>query len=403
MKNILQVYKLQLWIIIWVFSYLFIFLNIYYYLNQLESKYFKSIVNEEKHFFISSETNYEELLKQLKDSFDIPNNVFFNTYAKQKNLSRFKSGTYKLEIGYSLDDIINLIRSRESMEHKGVWFTFSASDNFTLLASDFYENFINTLDSTSLVSAIYNYDYSNHGIDVQSDSNFVKAFFLPDSYRLNTNCTQEDFIKRMLKEYNKYWDESKKNKAQIVGLTNFEVSVLASIVYKEASHEFEYDTIASLYLNRLSQGIKLQADPTVNYAFKERYGFDKNLNRVYDKHTLIESDYNTYVNKGLPPSPICVPSKQSIEAVLKNVNHNYLYMCAKVEIDEVNNYIIFDKTHLFEEQYKYHKKNANKYQSALNKIEKDNSREKKGKERKYKVCYNHYYHTDLDCLTKKEK
>jgi len=402
MKSISQTYKSKLWIMIWALSYLFIFLNIYYYLNQLESKYFKSIIiNKEKQFFISNETNYEDLLKQLKDSFDIPNNIFFNTYAKQKNLSRFKPGTYSLKVGSSLDDIINLIRSRESVEHNGIWFTFSASDNFTLLASNFHKDFINTLDSTSLVSAIYNYDYNNN--DIQTDSNFVKAFFLPDSYKLNPDCTQEDFIKKMLKEYNKYWDEDKKNKAHRVGLTNFEVSVLASIVYKEASHEFEYDTIASLYLNRLSQEMKLQADPTVNYAFKEKYGFDKSLDRVYNKHTLIESDYNTYVYKGLPPSPICIPSKQSIEAVLKAVNHNYLYMCANVEIDESNNHILFDKTHLFEEQYKYHKKNANKYQSALNKIEKDDLREEKGKERKYKVCYHHYYHTDLDCLIDKEK
>ena len=65
-------------------------------------------------------------------------------------------------------------------------------------------------------------------------------------------------------------------------------------------------------------------------------------------------------------------------------------MCAQVEIDEVNRYIIFNKTHLFEEKYKDHNKNAKKYQSALDKIEKDNVREKKGKDRRYKVCYNHY-------------
>ena len=104
--------------------------------------------------------------------------------------------------------------------------------------------------------------------------------------------------------------------------------------------------------------MKLEADPTVNYAFQQKNGFDTTLNRVYKKHFKIDSKYNTYKYKGLPPAPICIPSKQAIEAVLNAQKHEYLFMCAKVEIDEFNKYIYFPGLHSFSKSYKNHKKYA---------------------------------------------
>ena len=109
-----------------------------------------------------------------------------------------------------------------------------------------------------------------------------------------------------------------------INLDPIEVTILASIDYKEANYESEYKTIAGLYLNRLNKGMKLQADPTVNYAFKDKYGFDTTLTRVYNKHLKINSKYNTYIHKGLPPAPICIPSIQAIDAVLGAKKHDYL-------------------------------------------------------------------------------
>ena len=92
----------------------------------------------------------------------------------------------------------------------------------------------------------------------------------------------------------------------------------------------------------------------------------------------IDSKYNTYKYKGLPPAPICIPSKQAIEAVLNAQKHEYLFMCAKVEIDEFNKYIYFPGLHSFSKSYKNHKKYAKDYHYALNKI-RDN--------KIYKICY----------------
>tara|TARA_B100001029_G_C15057401_1_gene455506 strand:- start:539 stop:1741 length:1203 start_codon:yes stop_codon:yes gene_type:complete len=400
MKIIFKTYKSQLWIFIWIVSFFFIFLNLSNYFNHLNAQYFKSIIYEDKEFYISKKTDYNTLLQSLKDSFDIADNVFFKTYAKKKNLSRFIPGVYKLEKGYSLNDIINVIRSRDVADIK---ITFNASDNFELLSSNFIKNSPNSIDSKQdFIFSIYNYDYSNY-IDLSIDSNLVKTLFLPDSYMLRPNCTKEDFIDRMLQEYDRFWSKERLDKANNINLSPIEISILASIVYKETTHEFEYDTIAALYLNRLKNKIPLGSCATANYAFQQIHGFDTTLTRVYQKHTKISSTYNTYIHNGLPPAPICIPSKQTIESVLNAIDHDYMFMCAKAEIDEFNKHILFSGTHIFSSNGYNHEKNAKIYRSALDKIQKDNKRENKGKSRKYKVCYNHYYHTNLDCLNNKEE
>ena len=114
--------------------------------------------------------------------------------------------------------------------------------------------------------------------------------------------------------------------AEAIGLTPVEVSVLASIVDEEASKADEKPRIAGLYLNRLRLGIPLQADPTVKFAVN-----DFTLRRILNKHLEVDSPYNTYNFKGLPPGPICCPSRSGLEAVLNAEKHDYLYMVAKYD------------------------------------------------------------------------
>jgi UPF0755 protein len=127
---------------------------------------------------------------------------------------------------------------------------------------------------------------------------------------------------------------------------------LASIVKGEALHNDEMPTIAGLYLNRLERGILLQADPTVIFAAQ-----DFTIRRVLNKHLRISSPYNTYLNRGLPPGPITLPSIASIDAVLNFQKHDYIYMCAK---DDFSGYHNFAKT------MSEHLVNARKFQKALN-------------------------------------
>jgi UPF0755 protein len=132
--------------------------------------------------------------------------------------------------------------------------------------------------------------------------------------------------------------------------------VLASIVQKETSKLDEQPIVAGLYLNRLRKGMKLQSDPTVIYALKEKSGFDVSIKRVLNKDLKIDSPYNTYKYKGLPPNPICIPEMSSLLSVLNSKTHDYIYMCAKSD---------FSGYHNFTKSWTVHKINAKRFQNAL--------------------------------------
>jgi UPF0755 protein len=148
--------------------------------------------------------------------------------------------------------------------------------------------------------------------------------FIPNTYEFYWTASPEDFCKRMLKEYNRFWTEERKAKAASIGLTPEQVYTLASIVEKETNYNAEKQRMAGVYLNRLRDGIPLQADPTIVFALG-----DFELRRVMYGHLQIDSPYNTYKNLGLPPGPIFMPGLPSIDAVLNREVHDYIYFCAR--------------------------------------------------------------------------
>ena len=171
---------------------------------------------------------------------------------------------------------------------------------------------------------------------------------LPDTYEFYWTVTPEQFMQRMEKEYNAFWDlkdlkDLKKTK---------DVIILASIVEEESNNNAEKPLIASVYINRLKKGIPLQADPTVKYAVG-----DFTLRRILNKHLAVESPFNTYLHTGLPPAPICLPSKTTIKAVLNAPQTNYLYFCASEQMDG---------THRFAATLAEHNRNAAAFHHALN-------------------------------------
>lgn len=184
------------------------------------------------------------------------------------------------------------------------------------------------------------------------DTNSVYAMFIPNSYEIYWNTSAEKFISRMNDEYQKFWNDDRKAKAKNIGLSPIQVSIMASIVDAEALHDKEMPAIAGLYMNRYNKGMRLEADPTVIYANN-----DFNIRRVLNKHLRKVSPYNTYLNKGLPPGPIAMPSIKAIDAVLDYSKHDYIYMCAKED---------FSGYHAFASSLQQHLVNARKFQKALN-------------------------------------
>ena len=186
----------------------------------------------------------------------------------------------------------------------------------------------------------------------------VIAMFIPNSYEFYWNTSAEKFRDKMLKEYKKFWTLERLTKAKRLGLTPVQVITLASIVHKETVKKSERPVVAKVYLNRLEQGMLLQADPTVIYAVKSRDNdFDQVIKRVLYADLTILSPYNTYVNLGLPPGPIAMPDIDAIDAVLSPDDNDYIYFCASVEKFGY---------HEFASTYAQHQVNAKKYADWLN-------------------------------------
>lgn len=186
----------------------------------------------------------------------------------------------------------------------------------------------------------------------------VISMFIPNSYEFYWNVSAEKFRDKMLKEYKKFWTLERLIKAKKLGLSPVEVMTLASIVHKETVKKDERPKVARVYLNRLAQGMPLQADPTVIYAVKLRSNdFDQIIKRVLYADLSIRSPYNTYVNTGLPPGPIAMPDITAIDAVLAPDTNNYIYFCASVERFGY---------HEFAATYEEHQVNAKKYANWLN-------------------------------------
>jgi UPF0755 protein len=182
------------------------------------------------------------------------------------------------------------------------------------------------------------------------DTNTVMAMVYPNTYTYFWNASLHTIFDKFYTEYKKVWTDNRRDEAHKLGLTPTQAYTLASIVEEETNKLSEKDTIASVYLNRLNKGMRLQADPTVKFALK-----DFTLKRIYEKHTQVESPYNTYRNTGLPPGPICTPSLQTLDAVLQPAQTNYLYFVAASD---------FSGHHLFTSTYGEHLKVAKEFHTA---------------------------------------
>lgn len=179
----------------------------------------------------------------------------------------------------------------------------------------------------------------------------VTSIFLPDTYQFLWDIEPAKLLEHMNKYSDKFWNDERKEKAKKLGLSPVEVVTLASIVEGETAKADEKGKVARLYLNRLEKHIKLQADPTVKFALGNFA-----LRRITFADTSTPSPWNTYYVEGLPPGPICLPEKASIDAVLDAPHHDYIYMCAKED---------FSGYHNFATTFAEHEAFAAKYHQAL--------------------------------------
>tara|TARA_R110002074_G_scaffold161480_4_gene319381 strand:+ start:53511 stop:54554 length:1044 start_codon:yes stop_codon:yes gene_type:complete len=304
--------------------------------------------SDEEFVFIptdASESDLEKVLSPLLNDFDA-----FKSAANRKGyLSHIKAGRYKLTKDMNNNEIVNSLRSG----NLPVNVSFNNQENVNDLAGRIAIQI--EADSSSLVAAFKDTEFlKSNGFN---EDNLISPY-IPNSYEFFWNTSATAFRDRMLKEYNRFWNDARIEKAKTLGLKPNEVIALASIVHKETAKVDERPTVAGVYLNRLKKGMLLQADPTVIYAIKKETGnFDTIIKRVLYKDLEMDSPYNTYKYAGLPPGPIAMPDITAIDAVLNPKKHNYYYFVANVEKFGY---------HMFAENLTQHNRNKEQYIRWIN-------------------------------------
>lgn len=272
--------------------------------------------------FIPTKTNKADFIEIMKPL--VKDVSTLSKVADQKQYSNnIKPGRYRLEKDMTNLEIINVLRS----QNLPVSVKFNNQERIENLAGHIAKQI--EADSVALVEAMLNPKFlEGNGFD---ESNAL-AMYIPNTYEFYWNTSAEQFRDRMLREYNAFWTDKRKEAAEAIGLTQTEVISLAAIVQKETVKIDERPRVAGVYLNRIAKGMLLQADPTVIYAVKHsEQDFNQQIKRVLFKHLEVDSPYNTYMYPGVPGGVIAMPDISAIDAVLYPENHDYYYFVADVE------------------------------------------------------------------------
>jgi len=307
-----------------------------------------SFNNDVAYLYIPTDATYDEVRSQLEPLLiDI---VKFDALAKQKKyISNIKAGKYAIKKGMNNNDIINSIRSNNIP----IKLSFNNQETLNSLAGRIAVQI--EADSLSLLTSISSKDFlKENGFILET----ALGMYIPNSYEFFWNTSADQFRDRMLKEYHRFWNSSRMEKAKALNLSPEQVTTLASIVQKESAKVEERPRIAGVYVNRLKAKMPLQADPTVIYAIKKQSGdFSQTIKRVLYKDLELDSPYNTYKYAGLPPGLITMPDISSIDAVLNYENHEYYYF-----VVDVNNF----GYHKFSKTLSQHNRNRQEYVRWIN-------------------------------------
>ena len=302
---------------------------------------------ENKYFYIKTGSVYADVKNELKNRGIISGTFFFDKIAKQVKYDKnIKAGKYEIKNGMSL---INLVRMLKGGRQSPVRFVINKIRTKEDLAGKIGEQF--EVDSAEVINFITNNDSL---VKYHVDSNTMMTIIIPNSYLFWWNSSLKNIITRFADQKEKFWNGKRSQKAAALNLTPDQVYTIASIVEEETVKEEDKGPIASVYMNRIKKGMKLEADPTVKYAMR-----DFGLKRILHGHLQYPSLYNTYQHLGLPPGPIATPSINTIDAVLDAPKTDYIFFVAKPDFNGYSN---------FASTYQEHLVFAKAYQHALDSL-----------------------------------
>lgn len=308
----------------------------------------KSCVKENIEFYLPSGSTYGALTDTLA-AHGVERRGVVNLVAQLKKLPQsVKGGHYEFRSGTSPMALVNALRAGAQKPIRVTFNNIRTIEQLAgRLATQIEADSLTLLAHLSAPSTAQKYGFTKE--------EFI-GMFIPNTYEMWWNTSPEALTDRMAGEYEKFWTSERKGKLTRTRLSQKEVMNLAAIVYEETKVVSEMPKIAGVYINRLRRGMPLQACPTAKYAVG-----DFTLTRILYKHTQVDSPYNTYKHRGLPPGPICMPSIAAIDAVLGYADHKYLYFCAKEDLSGRHN---------FASTLTEHNRNSRRYNEALKRMKK---------------------------------
>lgn len=316
-------------------------------------KYYKLILKtnidigdiEQTYFYIPTGSSFDDV-KNLLVSRDILIDEYSFEWLSEKKgyTTAIKPGRYLLHNHITNNTLINLLRSGKQKPLKLTFNNIRLREQLAGRVGKLLET-----DSASLCEFLDNAEFLDKKYSLTTEE--IMCVFIPNTYEFYWNTSAEEFIERMHKEYNKFWNKARVQKANGMSLDPVRVTILASIIDQETKKLDEIPRMSGVYVNRLNKNIPLQADPTVIFAIG-----DFTIKRVLKSHTKCNSPYNTYLHTGLPPGPICLPSPAVIDKTLDYEKHDYFYFCARED---------FSGYHNFAKSLAQHNQNAGRYQWAL--------------------------------------
>ena len=302
-------------------------------------------LTEAERVFIPTNSTYQAVVDTLDAHHCIANKAAFGVVARLRGYPRHvKGGSYLIQPRMGVIAVVSKLNSGNQDPVK-----ITINRHRTKLSLCKYLAGILEFETDSLLSLLNCDSVCGHyGLD----TNTIISLFCQNTYEVYWNVSPRRLLDRMQTESNRFWNSRRLAQCAELNLSPDEIVTLASIVDEETNNNAEKPLIASVYLNRLKKGMLLQADPTLKYSVG-----DFTLRRLTAVQMRFDSPYNTYIYKGLPPGPICIPSVVSIDAVLENKKSDYLYFCAKED---------FSGSHNFAATLAEHQRNAARFHQALN-------------------------------------
>ena len=294
--------------------------------------------------FLKTDASLSDVFTQMKEHHILVDMASFQERAEAMNLAEnIHPGKYVITQGMNNYDIIKLLKSGRQEVVKIVINKLRKKEHIA--------RHLGKKVATDSATFMQLFADSNFLKSYNINTNAVQSIMLPLTYDVYYNTSPKDIFDKMFKAYKRFWNEDRLAKAKKLNLSPTEVITIASIVDEETNKKDEMANVASVYLNRIRKGMKLQADPTARFA----YG-DFSIKRVLNKHIRYDSPWNTYKVEGIPPGPICTPKPECIDAVLENKQTDYIFFCAKED---------FSGYHNFASNGTEHEANAQKFRKAM--------------------------------------